>query len=354
MGQALLGLPENYFANAAAPVVQGIGSALKQQFQTPGAVMQPAVPEQPGMWSDVDEAKKQLREKNATDNTIGMATSLVGGGTPLAEEGAAGIFGGRLAKTAPLHKAANSPGLKTWDPLPYQPGDWFRGHERRAKFEIPDTDARVRIQPNAQFLGDYLQHPDLYKAYPSLQDIKVIHNSKPGNAYYQYTRENPKHGLERISINPEDHPVDLRSLLLHEAQHGVQAREGFDLGWGGQEAMEPIALKAMQEHGMLKTLPSGNVVPLGKQGVGDLYKTLDEAAKEAYMRQGAEVEARNVQRRANDPTLYNQHPYLTEDRHKEVQIPGGRGSPVPVDRYFERPGVRPSSLMSSLLMRNTR
>jgi hypothetical protein len=57
-------------------------------------------PQTPGMWSDVDEARQQATQQTMMQRANDLAGVVMGGGYGGAQQGAAGIFGGRLAKTA--------------------------------------------------------------------------------------------------------------------------------------------------------------------------------------------------------------------------------------------------------------
>lgn len=85
---------------AAAGVPERIGSGVAQGaydwFRTPGVVSQSQSPQQPGMWSDEDEARKLATEGTATQWGPQTALSMVGGGAPFAEEGALGAAGGKF------------------------------------------------------------------------------------------------------------------------------------------------------------------------------------------------------------------------------------------------------------------
>lgn len=93
-----------------------------------------------------------------------------------------------------------------------------------------------RNNPNARTLGDYVDAPELFKAYPELMDIKMsimpLHN-----ALAEYGREIDDHGkgidvirLNSNVINSNRHPQEIQSILIHEIQHAIQSIEGFAKG----------------------------------------------------------------------------------------------------------------------------
>ena len=74
-------------------------------------------------------------------------------------------------------------------------------------------------------LGDVFEHEDLFKKYPKLKKINVeFYNDPEGREGGSATKE-----LALISINLANTKTTeaFRSVLLHEVQHIVQAREGF-------------------------------------------------------------------------------------------------------------------------------
>lgn len=74
------------------------------------------------------------------------------------------------------------------------------------------------------FLGDVLDHPKLYAAYPDLAEVAV-----------KFTQDKDYRGLyspreDRIEIAISDDQAQMLSTLLHEIQHAIQEREGFARG----------------------------------------------------------------------------------------------------------------------------
>lgn len=216
-------------------------------------------------------------------------------------------------------------------------------------------------------ITDFVDHPELFRAYPDLAKMKIaplpqefidagVKGQVSGNVIY---------------LAPGN-PDYLRSVLLHEMQHGVQHIEGFARGGSVQEFMSP-KLKAQTERfnkaveDSIKDIGLGDVVSktmirkfkrlldpelsktekallegmlqldkadlevLGKKDAYQRLKTIAEGqieiAKERekhfelYRRLAGEVEARNVQTRMDMGTMdrFLQHPRATEDRPSFVQ-----------------------------------
>ena len=73
-------------------------------------------------------------------------------------------------------------------------------------------------------LSNYIYHPELFKAYPQLEDVPVVFDySKNSVASYD-----PLFGI--ISVNPNAVYSDYESVLAHELQHMIQRIEGFAKG----------------------------------------------------------------------------------------------------------------------------
>ena len=73
------------------------------------------------------------------------ATLGMGAAAPAAEEGAAGIFGGRLAQGANLAKLNKAQTIEAAGASPnetYLTTGWYRGTDGKWRFEIPNTKSR--------------------------------------------------------------------------------------------------------------------------------------------------------------------------------------------------------------------
>lgn len=97
----------------------------------------------------------------------------------------------------------------------------FRGKDGDLRNEISDAEATVKdVQPGRYRLADVLDHPELYRNYPELKDMKVIvypegRLSESGHdAYYE---------PETRSILIEQGAS--KDIILHEVQHGIQQIE---------------------------------------------------------------------------------------------------------------------------------
>ena len=246
------------------------------------------------------EQSENLRQTGQYDPsaTVEMGQLLAGGALPAAERGAAGVFGGRLAQTANLSNLYKAKMVESQGYAPYETfrqTGWFRGPDNQWRFEIPDSAAKLHpnLSVNNANLGNVLDHPDLYKAYPDLAKVPVKWTNDPSywGAHY------PHPGQERFTLNPTIPSNEFIPTALHEAQHAIQWREGFSPG------THPNTLKAPATKA-IRQLYAERGLPLGKDRLNEL---LPDATYEAYLAHAGEDEANNVGNRyASD--FYGFHP----------------------------------------------
>lgn len=178
----------------------------------------------------------------------GTGLGLAAGRPAMAGE-SLGIFGG-LRSTKPdliARKAAVAAEKTGADPKEiFSDTGWFRDKDQNWKFEIPDTNSKLTINPehiddfdgkivpamwgggpgkSNQKLGEILDHPELYQQYPWLKDLKVSGGAGEGSAFYY----SDWRGKPLISMGKAT-PEEFRSNLHHEIQHAVQDKEGFAKG----------------------------------------------------------------------------------------------------------------------------
>jgi hypothetical protein len=132
-----------------------------------------------------------------------------------------------------------------WFPHPFSP-------DGRLAFEIPDNEARFTLRKDAsringldgKTLGQILDHPALFAAYPDLKNIEVYvmnrnrasgwrssMNGANGKFFRPYTNTyNGQLMPARIWLSSDLSKKSALNTLLHEIQHAIQAREGFPRG----------------------------------------------------------------------------------------------------------------------------
>jgi hypothetical protein len=397
---SLPGVPDA-LRNAASD----IASPIANMVMAPGKTLTQK-PQTPGQWSDLDEATSQINTKAAPAWGINTAGTLAGVGAPAAEEGAAGIFGGDIAAynlakrgspepLAALKKAqtmesdghavdvAAQAGTSLLKDTPY--GGVSKGADGKWRFEISDDSAKLNpnlergmtdenyVQPTSLLgyhkMGDIVNHPELYKAYPEIADMPV---RSTGFNFGTLGWYNPTDQSFALATGKER---DVLSTALHEMQHKVQNTEGFKPG-ANTKMFEPPdwaetkeqynnvsnqidtileragymgpdkykALSAAEE--TLKTLDAttpvtnnwnqryyGRVInQLDKAGIlpylqeftklrADIRNT-EKKIYDSYSRAMGEVESRNVQRRMSAGSAERREvpPIYTEDIPRDKQI----------------------------------
>jgi hypothetical protein len=227
------------FANPAVDsMIRGLGNMVAG----PGQIMAPN-PYPPG--SEEASWYEDQRSKGMQDWSRNAAMTLGAGGVPMAEKGAAGIFGGRLAKTADQNALAEAEALHasgaTKDQIWNQTG-WFKGTDDKWRFEIPDYNSQMNQawhengvpDSNASRIAGQLWHKPLYEAYPDLRQAESLFQKDHSSQGSYYMPEQSSSGVETIKASAPNAPA-ARSVLLHEAQHAIQEREGF--AGGGSPSM---------------------------------------------------------------------------------------------------------------------
>jgi hypothetical protein len=234
-----------------------------------------------------------------TQTTQDLAGGFGGGGI-----GIAGTFGGKLAKTANQEMLARAmrmteeghPRESIWN----QTG-WFQGPDKKWRFEIPDQRSTVALNKENLFgtADQVFEHPELYEAYPSLARHVVDVNPEAAlerqrTGGFTPSKDPFRSGYIKVNAGGAEPSEQARSVLLHEMQHGVQDIEGFS-------------------------------------GGGNLYKIPGRRRSatpdwDTYQRAAGEVEARNVQERA-DFEHRQVPPWETASVSEDMQIVG-RGRPA--------------------------
>ena len=179
---------------------------------------------------------------NAPGTAISIAQAGDAGGTVL------GIMGGTRAKSGKKTKQQvdklQKKGLEGQDLWDAQSGRKNRGYyaesDGQFRFEIDTSDAKfasdtLDLKPyTGTNLEDVLDFPELYEEYPDLRKLKVTRLTPEMNDRRSVYLE-ARYGLDsdtiKLGVDPEkglDKPT--LAALLHEVQHAVQKREGFEQG----------------------------------------------------------------------------------------------------------------------------
>lgn len=88
-------------------------------------------------------------------------------------------------------------------------------------------------------LGELLNHPPLYEAYPQLREVRVVlDDDQKGYGAGVFNPNTGEIGLSEESVANLD-SEDIRNTVLHETQHAVQNIEGFIAGENWERLMSP-------------------------------------------------------------------------------------------------------------------
>ena len=248
-----------------------------------------------------------------------------------APEGTLRLFGGVKAKTADLDALAKAKTIEDTGASPeavWQSTGWFRGSDGQWKFEIPDTEASWKsVEPKPQHrLGDMLDHPALFEAYPHLADMTVRGMSEGEMASMRGTQGYFSPLNNTISLRPGQAASAGLSTGLHEIQHAIQEHEGFDVG-GSPEELQATADRKLMGFQYIANAAGADTVKIQKmlyaiakdskysptdaelnevaklppnvlQGYAQAWnETMPGVARGKYLSLGGEVESRNVQER---------------------------------------------------------
>ncbi|HNG68540.1 MAG TPA: hypothetical protein PLP63_06330 [Saprospiraceae bacterium] len=228
----------------------------------------------------------------------------------------------------------------------------------------------IRLYSNIRTSGeallmDVIEDEELFKAYPKFKYIKVkienFSNDKTGETYASWDRTK-----QEIKISDKLFEDDAKSSLIHEIQHAIQDKEGFEKGsspneiiikenlkkkgFESQKDLE-IAVRALKDkyNEIYREWDRKAFGPRYKgqkaetekllrewqridREIADLAKFTwkDSEVHDLYRRAAGEVEARNAQLRAflGDTERRKMPLSLTEDVSREDQIFLGVESPI--------------------------
>lgn len=160
-----------------------------------------------------------------------MTLNMLGTGTAVPVKGGIGLFGGKLAATADttaLKEAERLINKGVYEGDVKKTTGWFKDVDDMMKFEISDDLAKLadNLKPEINYkLGDILEHPDLYKAYPDLKNVDVKFVDTIG----ERTAGEQQGNTILLNANLINNPK-AKTILLHEIQHNIQDIENFARG----------------------------------------------------------------------------------------------------------------------------
>jgi hypothetical protein len=306
--------------------------------QDPGVItkMLLALQQAAALPGDVYQGKRQATPEAGMD----FALNLAGASSPVPRPtNSLGIFGGKIG--------AKRIGAELTSV----------GKDAKPRFEIDDSASKLMAERAGWLapkwtetspgifgdvhpvptVGEVFHHPELFAAYPDLKDTVLVRSNTGGGSY--------SHRNNVISL-PDISPANDRSVLLHELQHAVQAREGFSPGANpGMFKDAPSIARANEAARLIQDRLNALYAKVGPRDAkdtpfGDEIKALLEAKRKLgsvqtnlrmsgsphaqYRRTAGETEARNVQTRADFTPEQRKHkpPEKTEDVPRRSQTLG--------------------------------
>lgn len=242
-------------------------------------------------------------------------------------------FAGQRSATADLSKLDQAKALKdegTNNETIRRKTGWFVGDDGKWRYEINDSDAKWKIDGGLNFnavmegarartgnaavtVGDLLDHPALFGAYPGLADVQVGNITK-GRGAMSFTKD----GVS-VAVNGSLTPKEALSTMLHEIQHFIQSVEDFGRGGSVDEIANNITRYATPEmFDYAETLPAFPRDGSDAEQDAFVLKYLMNALgspMSVYSKLAGEVEARNTQARQDlTPELREMMaPFMTAD-----------------------------------------
>jgi hypothetical protein len=305
---------------AVGNVGKGIAHGIHDMATLPNDVLKGQVAPKQMVQSDQGTFERndpQWDERN-TNFLLNMAG--MGGAVAPRVENAAGMFAGRLSRTADhaalaraeADAAAGVSREKIWNDH-----GWFQGGDKKWRYEIDDSKAiptqtkklnNLYDGPNAGLtdaefsaserailgqdppkrIGGAFDHAELYDAYPDLANMRF----KKGDASYSGEHVPSQWGFpENLKVSD----LGDRETFLHELQHAVQSREKFSPG----SSPENVAFNMQFGDG-----PRGQFNAI-KEGIKNRSTSFDIPpdiwidANKIYKSAGGEVESRAIEARKN-------------------------------------------------------
>lgn len=335
--------------------------ALESPTEATGALKSTEGSELPVVFSDAPEASQEVRPEPfglnpppsyldnkpepkpeakvlfKTKTGIEITDQDIQSATDVAMSFGTGTIGGVVSKTIDkgalsVAQAAEKEGLSALEI--YEKTGFFKGADKRWRYEIDDSGSKWKPPQSGQGgpLHMFLDHPELYKAYPELKNIKITNS-------YAYSSKGAEWDGARITMG--DQAALDKGIVMHEVQHAIQDLEMF--AKGGVPGKQGQDYKLRYEDDINKLRPK-YLDLLTQEREGKSLKANDEAlldylkhvfkkyseyssagikqARENYYLLAGEAEARNVQTRVdlNPIDRYNIDVFSTLDVPMNKQI----------------------------------
>ena len=189
---------------------------------------------------------------------------------------------------------------------------WFPGIDGKMRWEIPDQNVKLKDDwINANTVGDLIEHKELFDAYPDISNVNFKFASGRSAGI-------TKDGTLVLPIAFKYLSVTEMKLqtILHEIQHLIQSREGFERGGNPESIYEKEKTQIEQKQKKLEDIrdragelakknPTKENREAWKKSVDDVWDVMGEKPKQRsneeemdyYMRISGEIESRDVEER---------------------------------------------------------
>ena len=235
--QAAANRPSTPRLDAMAQGIGAMGKALvTQPLQTAKAVVVDPVVEA------FESPRAMGQFAGEFVNPLRIAAALQKGGTMRSD-----IFTGESAKTWNQKEADRALAMEAYGVDPetiWKETGTFRGADKKWRQEISDAQAKgvyTHIAPSEQRLSQVaLEHPELLEAYPDIAKIQQfgLKGSKERGSYQattMQTDDGPPQLLGEMVMVEAPNEGMLARTAIHEMQHAIQRREGFQRGANPKE-----------------------------------------------------------------------------------------------------------------------
>lgn len=231
--------PRRYWGEKANRLGSLLGDAASSGAQAYGSANGPLAPEHASTlggllmdFSPLGDAKSAYDGVQSAREGDYLGAGLGALGALPMVPNLAGMFIGKGAKTWDAVNASRAMDMeksgidprKIWS----ETGNW-KGPDGAWRQEIPDNEAFYRGSKAAEssFVSDIFPHPELSRAYPKFDGTRVTESPHPGGQF------------DEITGNITVGPTDANSTMLHELQHAIQQREGWQGGGAPSHFYDP-------------------------------------------------------------------------------------------------------------------
>lgn len=274
---------------------------------------------------DVLSGKVKAGSVQEIERAAELAGLIIGGPAPVASklaDGTLGSFAGVRSKTLDkgaleVAQLAEKEGLSP-DEIWNKTG-FFKGSDNRWRYEIDDSGLELKedwhkqqpsnkhLYQGEEYLEKVMKHPELYKSYPELRDVKIkVQPGMPhGSAYWDG---------QKIVVS--ESVVNNKGVIMHEVQHAIQDMEKFASGGSAGKVGKDYKLRYEDDINKLRkpflelqakevsTLTSEEKEQLAKyteifKKYAEYARAGDKQARENYLALAGESEAVNTEIRVD-------------------------------------------------------